>query len=107
VPLLIRAPSLPAGETRRLTLNIDVAPIVMGLAGLAIPVPVDGQTQRRGRARFEFDENLLSPSPSWTAARTRGHLIVEYATGEFELYGLSHDPDQIDPIGVRSQRHRE
>jgi arylsulfatase A-like enzyme len=107
VPLMIRAPSLKAGESRRLTLNIDVAPIVMGLSGLKIPVAVDGQTAARGRARFEFDETGSGPAPSWTAARTRGHLIVENATGEYELYGVSHDPYQMNPIGVRIRARPE
>jgi hypothetical protein len=98
---------LPAGESHRLTLNIDVAPIVMGLAGLSIPVPIDGQTNARGRARFEYDENSFEQNPSWTAARTRGHQIIENATGEFELYGLSHDPYQMNPIGIRTRGRLE
>ncbi len=100
VPLLIRAPSLEPGETSRITLNIDIAPIVMQLAGLELPVAIDGHAAPRHSARYEFLEGLKW-IPPWRAVRTRDTLVIEYEGGRTDRYDLHEDPHQIAPIRVR------
>jgi N-acetylglucosamine-6-sulfatase len=110
VPLMVRGPGVPAGEVRKqLVINNDFAPTIVELAGVAIPEFVDGSS---------FAPLLTgSPPPSWRTAfleegwsnsglpnirtpdnksvHTQTHMFTEYATGEYELYDLVLDPDQL------------
>ena len=97
VPLLIRAPSLEPGDTSGITLNIDIAPIVMQLAGLSPPVAIDGQTAPREGAHYAFPEGMKR-IPPWKAVRTRDTLTIEYEDGTTDRYDLQKDPDQIAPV---------
>jgi arylsulfatase A-like enzyme len=101
VPLLIRYPEkLSPGESGRLTLNIDIAPLLLELAGVPIPGGLDGRPLSRGRGVFRIEnfEGLSSDIPTWRGIRTRGHLLVLTETDEFEIYDLARDPYQLHPL---------
>ncbi len=107
VPLLIRYPKkLVPGESDRLTLNIDIAPLLLELAGLPIPDGLDGRPLSRGRGVFRIEgfPSLGDIMPSWRGIRTRDHLLVRYATDEFEVYNLARDPYQLHPLGGHGAR---
>jgi len=112
VPLMVRGPGVPPGEVRvreQLVINNDFAPTIAELAGVTIPEFVDGSS---------FAPLLTgSPPPSWRTAfleegwldsglpnirtpdhksvHTQTHMFTDYATGEYELYDLVLDPDQM------------
>src|SRR5439155_24597519 len=82
VPLLLRAPGLPAGRvSATLARGIDVAPTLLDLAGLALPAGVEGRSLRpaaEGRAMADepaYAESLFcaihlgwAPLPAWRTA---------------------------------------
>jgi len=122
VPLIVRGPGVAGPGIRgHLVLNIDLAPTIAELAGMAAAragdgrslVPLLGSNPPLPEAwRQDFlIENWEGGSvqiPPYHALRTRDHLFVEYQTGERELYDLRTDPyqleslhDQADPSLVR------
>jgi arylsulfatase A-like enzyme len=108
VPLVVRYDPLTAGGRTdgHLVLNIDFAPTIADLAGVAAP-GVDGTTMtpllagtRRIQWRRQFPIEHLQggaadPVPSYCAIRTRTAKYVAYATNEEELYDLAHDPFEV------------
>lgn len=122
VPLLMRGPGIPAGETRTDPfLTLDVAPTVLDAAGAHAPRPLDGvslldvaRDGDRGWLRGVLtdtgpigvrSELLRIREPVRVGRSTRelrvtsgvrtGHwLYLETATGERELYDLLRDPQQ-------------
>ena len=107
VPLLIRYPErLAPGESDRLTLNIDMAPLLLELAGLPIPERLDGRPLSRGRGKFRIEsfQSLGDSIPGWRGIRTRDHLLVRYATDEFEVHNLARDPHQLRPVAGHGAR---
>jgi arylsulfatase A-like enzyme len=114
VPLVIRGPGVPAGQTREhLALNIDLAPTLAQLAGVSTPKFVDGRSLAPllgdappaladWRQRFLVERRPASVVRSgaqtvYWALRTRRYLYVEYAQKR-ELYDLRVDPYQLDNI---------
>ena len=112
VPLIVRGPGVPAGRALQyMALNIDLAPTLAELAGVAAPSFVDGRSLRLllagvslspGAWREDFVvEFWPHPTrkhpryPQYAALRTKNHLYVEYATGERELYDLRADPYEL------------
>jgi arylsulfatase A-like enzyme len=112
VPLIVRGPGVPAGRTiQHLALNIDLAPTLAEIAGVATPGFVDGRSlkpllaaalppTRAWREDFAVEHwarpNAKNPKPpSYAALRTKDHLYVEYVTGERELYDLNADPHEM------------
>jgi N-acetylglucosamine-6-sulfatase len=113
VPLVVRGPGVPEGETRdELVLNNDVAPTVADWAGLPGMVGVDGRslspllsdgTDVPWRDAFLVEHRKVPGSASppittYRAVRTAEHLYVEYETGEEELYDLRRDPYQLESV---------
>ncbi len=122
VPLVVRGPGVPEGETREhLVLNTDLAPTFADLAGASMQTSVDGRSlspllgddpPRTSGWRTAF---MVEAGPffagAWAgepldrprleAVRTEDRLYVEYATGERELYDLREDPYQLE------NRHEE
>jgi N-acetylglucosamine-6-sulfatase len=103
VPLLMRGPGVPRGETRgQLVTNADLAPTILDAAG-ARP----GRVQD-GRSLFglledpgaEWGRELLveggtNQGLTFTALRNYRFKYVEHTTGELELYDLERDPDEL------------
>lgn len=108
VPLILFDPRVP-GEARgrapeELVLNIDIAPTLLELAGVAVPERMQGQSltpflrgkPERWRSEFfyehHFGPKIIPPSEGirttrWTYLRWLGHEpVIE------ELYDLQNDP---------------
>jgi N-acetylglucosamine-6-sulfatase len=120
VPLIVRGPGVPAGKTLDpFVLNIDFAPTLAALAGVAPPRAMDGRSFARflgsGPTPTAWREDFVvecwntprdadgdsegQGTPDYRALRTRGHALIEYTgLGESELYDLTADPDQLDNI---------
>ena len=112
VPLLIRGPGIPAGETSEaLVGNVDLAPTIAAIAERQ----ADGRVRRRarcfrwrgspraaptGRSLIESlvrDRSTYYGYP-YAAVRSGHFLYVEYETGDEELYNLVKDPDQLESV---------
>ncbi len=113
VPLIVRGPGVPAGETRdEMTLNTDFAPTFDDLGGADAPGFVDGRslapllTRREPeswRTAFLIENyfgTLDEPSGKDNLGiRTiGGDKYVEYANGARELYDLSSNPYEVNNL---------
>lgn len=117
VPLLLRAPQLPAGRTsEELTVNVELPGTLMELAGVQLP---EGWPQRRiagissdgpGR-RYAFMEHY-GAYWGWHPFRmvvSREHKYVRYYgpdEGEEELYDLARDPGECVNL-AQDPRYRQ
>jgi arylsulfatase A-like enzyme len=111
VPLLIRGPGIPAGETSdALVGNVDLAPTIAGLAGAKPTLTVDGHSlislarnPDRSSDRALLFESLVRDRSTYYgypyAAIRNGHfLYVHYVTGDEELYNLVKDPYELHSL---------
>ena len=121
VPLVVRGPGVPAGETLGgfLAGNVDLAPTLAELAEVETPHFVDGRSlapllrgerPAPGTWRQAFlleqysDEGLIAPSPRsaqpvFVGIRTLRYKYVEYWTGVREIYDLASDPYELSNFG--------
>ena len=112
VPLIIHDPRQPAAQRGRviqpIALNVDIAPTILGLAGLNVSAEhqgrnllplVHGPVAPRWRADF-FCEHLFDHQsiPKWEGVRSTGWMYARYfeqsPVYEF-LHDLRRDPDQL------------
>jgi len=117
VPLIIRGPGVPEGETlHHMVLNNDLAPtfadfVIESVAersgvphppfiteSTVVPLltgdPLPGNWRRTSAASAQSSEEWGRP---WLKAlRTKNYLYVEYKTGEHELYDLRKDPHELN-----------
>ena len=125
IPLVIRGPGVPEDETlEQLALNIDVAPTLAALAGVAAPDFVDGRSlvplwsdapaawrrtslmefwPRSSLDDFEIEHpDSWVPVPRYRTVRSSRYLYTEYryedGTFEGELYDLARDPFELTNI---------
>ncbi len=111
VPLLIRGPGIPAGETSdALAGNIDLAPTIAQVAGAKPTLSTDGNSllsfarnPNRSSDRALLLESLVRDRSTYYgypyAAVRSGHLLyVEYETGDEELYNLVRDPHELESV---------
>lgn len=108
VPLVIRGPGAPPGQTAALASLVDLAPTIAGWAGADVPAFADGRSLAPALqgAPASWREAVLvshhhnrpdrSDGPSaFRAMRMNRSLYVEYAEGWRELYDLAADPHQV------------
>jgi len=110
IPFLLRYPRLVKAGTRvpGMTLNIDVAPAMLGFAGVDWPEPFDGRdfrpllegTSAPWREDFlaeYFAEKAGLRTPDWQAVRTASWKYIHYPglNGMDELYHLASDPREL------------
>jgi len=94
LPLIVRAPWLipdPGSRRRQMALNIDMAPTLLDMAGVAIPGHMDGASlipvlknpKIRGREAFllEFWRYFPENTPSYTGVRTNRYKYIEFERG--------------------------
>jgi len=100
VPLYVRGPGVTAGTTDSLTLNIDLAPTLLELAGAAIPDSVDGRSLAgflRGKPpsswRSEAYVELYTGPDLQYALRSAGSLWSE--SDQIRVYDMLADPYQL------------
>jgi arylsulfatase A-like enzyme len=111
VPLLVRGPGVPAGETSQaLAGNVDLAPTIAQLAGADPTAEVDGESlvpharfPESSADRALLIESLVRDRSAYYAypyeAVREGHFIyIRYRTGDEELYNLNRDPFELDSL---------
>lgn len=114
VPLLVRGPRFPAGETvSDPVVNADLAPTIARLAGARPGLRVDGTSlvPIARRPEREPDRDLLVMDfRAYEAVRTPRFTYAEHKTGERELYDLRRDPFQLRSLdgarGYGDERRR-
>ena len=111
----MRGPGVPAGlKLKHLVGNIDIAPTIAALAGVAVPADVDGRSitplftdsrpapeawRQSYLTQFVIWEGSAPGIPTWIGLRTVRHTYAEYpATSELELYDNFVDPKQVNNI---------
>jgi N-acetylglucosamine-6-sulfatase len=106
VPLIMRGPGVPRGETLdQLVSNVDLAPTILAAAH-AKPAGrvLDGRSLRTilRDSQVEFGRDLLIESGTagnrnrrFAAVRSAHFKLAEYANGENELYDLVKDPFEL------------
>ncbi len=112
-PLIVRAPGVtPAGRTcDALVQNIDLAPTLLEMGGVDVPESMQGRSLApwlHGEVPAEWREAVYyhyhqrdSGRTSHTVARHVGirtdryKLMYLYDLGDWELYDLQHDPDEM------------
>ncbi len=101
VPLLMRAPGVPAGDDDRLAVNIDIAPTIADAAGIQFDSP--NGLSLLGYAFHEYVvlEGGVNTGHAFCGVRTSRYKYLKYETGEEEFYSLSRDPHEL-----RSQPHK-
>jgi arylsulfatase A-like enzyme len=121
-PLLIRYPKLiKSGTTReQLALNIDIAPTLLELAGVAVPKAIQGRSllplfkddRAPWRTSFLTEYFLEKPYPrvpTWQAVRTERWKYIHYQDLQDmdELYDLKADSYEMKNVikGPRGPRH--
>ena len=116
VPLVVVDPRLPAASRGRtveaLTLNIDLVPTLLELAGVAIPAAMQGSSLRPflsgpadsgppagWRTDFFYEHHTLPqslpPSEGVRSERWKYIRYVEPNPTVEELYDLASDPDEL------------
>ncbi|MEZ5399853.1 MAG: sulfatase-like hydrolase/transferase [Bryobacteraceae bacterium] len=110
IPMLVRYPRrFRAGARRRdLALSIDVAPTMLGLAGVAAP-RMEGASFMRPAKREEFLIEYYSDTVfprirkmGYQAVRTRRWKYIHYREldGADELYDLERDPWELENLAA-------
>jgi len=109
-PLLIRFPKLikPGAVFDQLVLNIDIAPTLLELAGVAIPKTIQGRSMvplltenhpswRSSFLTEYFHEKQYPRTPTWQAVRTEHWKYIQYSElkNMDELYDLKADPYEM------------
>ena len=117
LPLLVRDPRLPLSRQGRVcestSLNIDLAPTLLDLAGVSVPTEMQGRSLVplvQGRTpewrtdwfyEHRFKHQFIPPSE---AVRTDRWKYLVYPTHQREeLYDLQADPGEIDNLAGQSQ----
>jgi N-acetylglucosamine-6-sulfatase len=109
IPFVMRYPKLikPGSTFNQQVLNIDVAPTVLDLAGVAVPKAMHGQSlapilkggkDPRISCLYEyFAEQRFPRVPTWQAVRTDRFKYIHYPElqGMDELYDLQADPSEL------------
>ncbi len=115
IPMLVRFPGrVPANATKDdLVLNIDLAPTLLDLAGVAVPATVQGRSWQplfsghsagwRTAFLYEyFFENMFAETPVILAARTTNAKLIVYPDhpARTELFDLIADPyETVNLVG--------
>ncbi len=110
VPMLVRYPKMiRAGSTNdRMTLNLDIAPTFLEMAGVSIPKHMQGQSMvplLKGEDPNNWRKDWLYEYYEWPGAhnvrknrgvRTDRYKFIHYyeAPEEFEMYDLQEDPGE-------------
>lgn len=113
VPWMVRYPGVaqPGSASDAMTVNIDNAPTILDLAGVAIPpemqgvslLPhIEGKPPQSWRDSIYYHYYEFAP-PHWVAphygVRTDRYKLINYYTvNEWELFDLEKDPDEMESL---------
>ena len=109
LPFIVRAPWLvqdPGGRRKQMALNIDIGPTMLDVAGVSVPVEMDGESlipiinnpNARGRKAFllEFWRYFPENTPSYVGVRTEKYKYIEFERGRLPwLFDIQDDPDEL------------
>lgn len=116
VPFIVRyTPIIKPGSTSEVSvLNIDIAPTILSLAGLPIPIHMEGQSlipvlgggeqqEPRSSLLFEFfgpEKQGSTGIQAWKAVRTDKWKYIHWTTlkDADELYNLEEDPYEMNNL---------
>ncbi len=113
VPLLVRYPRMiKAGTTNpEMILNVDLAPTILALAGITVPVEMDGKSAKsllegksvtwRTDFLYEYYEYPAVHSVRKNrGVRTKRWKYIHYfeEPEEFELYDIQNDPEEMNNL---------
>jgi arylsulfatase A-like enzyme len=99
VPLILRGPDIAAGAVVAAPVGtIDLAPTILGAAGLAVPAWMEGTALGDGSREYVLTENDFEivasiPMRTITTARYKLHRYLQAPFGE--LYDLGEDPGEV------------
>ena len=112
VPFIAMGPGIAAAthDEEHFVLNVDVAPTLGELAGVAVPDTVDGRSMvrlLRGESVADWRKDAVSESISYTGGlsavlRTPQYAYTEIESGEKELYDMGNDPYQVSSLHRRA-----
>jgi choline-sulfatase len=116
VPLMIRAPGVPAGRVHEAVAGIDVAPTLLGLAGLPIPAPFRGRNLPVIDGAFKLDP--AHPVYSETRREVDREAVIvdgwklirdkkKKKKKRFQLFDLEMDPKERVNLYQRSPEKAE
>ena len=109
LPFIVRAPWLvqdPGGRRKQMALNIDIGPTMLDVAGVSVPVEMDGESlisiiknpNARGRKAFllEFWRYFPENTPSYVGVRTEKYKYIEFERGRQPwLFDIQDDPEEL------------
>ncbi len=104
VPLMIRGPGVPQGESRtQLVANIDLASTILDFADAKAGRQQDGRSlvPLLHENQLAWNRPLLLGVPvnaSYVGVRTDRYMYARYASGEEELYDLQEDPFELQSL---------
>jgi len=112
VPLIVRAPGLirdPGRMAPQMALNIDLAPTLLDMAGVAVPahmegvslVPILRDSRQPGRRAwlYEYFKDFPYRIPNIMAVRTQHYKYIEYGNRRPpELFDLARDPREMSNL---------
>jgi arylsulfatase A-like enzyme len=112
VPFIAMGPGIAAAthDEEHFVLNVDIAPTLAELAGVAVPETVDGRSMVRllhGESVPDWRRDAVSESISYTVGlsavlRTPEYAYTEIESGERELYDMRNDPYQVSSLHRRA-----
>jgi N-acetylglucosamine-6-sulfatase len=109
VPLVIRGPGFPAGESRRAAVaTIDLAPTFADAAGTTPGLTVDGRsllpladspsTWPDRTLVLEAGPTVVGGDDIYHGIRTPQYKYIRHSTGEVEFYDLDNDPNEMQSL---------
>jgi arylsulfatase A-like enzyme len=112
LPLVVRAPWLtpdPGMRRKQLSLNIDIAPTLLDIAGIPVPREMDGQSLlpiletpgKKGRNAFlmEFWRYYPENTPSYVGVRSNRYKYIQFEKGRDPwLFDLKTDPQEMENL---------
>lgn len=112
IPFIVRAPGFMDQQGRKanqMVLNIDLAPTLLEMAGVAVPQKMEGESflpilkspSASGRKAwlYEYFKDFPYRPPTMHAVRTDTHIYIEYLESRKpELYNVIEDPRQLDNL---------
>jgi N-acetylglucosamine-6-sulfatase len=113
IPLVVRydGVAVPRTVRRRFALNIDLAPTIAAIAGIAAPtegrslLPLVANIPTSWRQRFLIERGgTPSEVPAYCGFRGQRWKYVQYATGEEELYDLPRDRFELRNVSPERPR---
>jgi len=121
IPFIVRYPGLvkdPGRRASQMILNIDLAPTLLDIAGIGIPLDMQGQSIKpilqssaaadRKSWLYEYFPVFPIPIPGITGVRTNQYKYIEYQNDKQprEIFDLKSDPKEKQNI-INTEKGRQ